>query len=117
MKKKVWGIKKNGLYGWRMVVVDNKPSDNIHKTTHKTQPPSVIKTIPKKSQQQIFEKWLVTPRLSSRENGETSDSSEVSTLKNKVKIVENMKRHEHIHHIGFNNPGRAGHFRAKYDED
>ena len=117
MKKKVWGIKKNGLYGWRMVVVDNKPSDNIHKTTHKTQPPSVIKTIPKKSQQQIFEKWLVTPRLSSRENGETSDSSEVSTPKNKVKIVENMKRHEHIHHIGFNNPGRAGHFRAKYDED
>ena len=117
MKKKVWGIKKNGLYGWRMVVVDNKPSDNIHKTTHKTQPPSVIKTIPKKSQQQIFEKWLVTPRLSSRENGETSDSSEVSTPKNKVKIVENMKRHEHIHHIGFNNPGRAGHFRAKYDKD
>jgi hypothetical protein len=30
-KKKVWGVKKNGLYGWNMVVVDKKKVRKISK--------------------------------------------------------------------------------------
>ena len=30
IKKKVWGVKKNGLDGWKVVVVNKQPSTNIH---------------------------------------------------------------------------------------
>ena len=115
-RKKVWGIKKNGLYGWRMVVVDNTTSNNIHKMKHKTQPPSIIKATSEKSQQSTFKKWLVTPKFNSGENGETSDIVEVSTSENNMKILEDIKS-ENIQSIGFNNPGQDGHFRVKPDED
>ena len=29
-RKRVWGVKKKGLFGWKMVVVDKQPSNNIH---------------------------------------------------------------------------------------
>ena len=61
-KKKVWGVKKNGLYGWKMVVVDKPTSTNIHTKKHNIQPTSNQKpTSESIPQQNNFEKWLVTP--------------------------------------------------------
>ena len=37
IKKKVWGVKKNGLYGWKVVLVNKQTSENIH-TNHRLQP-------------------------------------------------------------------------------
>ena len=54
--------KKNGLYGWKMVVVDKPTSTNIHTKKHNIQPTSTQKpTSESKPQQNNFEKWLVTP--------------------------------------------------------
>ena len=37
------GVKKNGLYGWKMVVVDQQPLYNIHTKKVNTQPTSTSK--------------------------------------------------------------------------
>ena len=45
VKKRVWGVKKSGLYGWKikMVVVDQKTSDSIHTEKEYLQPTSNTK--------------------------------------------------------------------------
>ena len=44
VKKKVWVLKKNGLYGWKRIVVEDTITSklNLHKP-NKTQPVSVTK--------------------------------------------------------------------------
>ena len=60
VKKKVWGKKKNGLFGWKMVVMDENKHQNIH-TQNNTQSTSTqnLKSV---SQQTNFKKWLVMPK-------------------------------------------------------
>ena len=36
IKKKVWGVKKNGLYGWKVVVVNKQTSTYSHKENQRT---------------------------------------------------------------------------------
>ena len=40
IKKNVWGVKKSGLCGWKMVVVDKQTSTNIHTKKLNAQPTS-----------------------------------------------------------------------------
>ena len=62
MKKKVWGEKKNGLYGWKMVVVDKPTSTNIQTQKLNTQPTSNTKVDSKTQQNTLLKKQLVTPK-------------------------------------------------------
>ena len=50
-KKKVWGLKSNGLYGWKMVVVDQRTSENVQTQNLNTQPTSTseLKSIPQQN--------------------------------------------------------------------
>ena len=60
VKKKVWGMKKNGLFGWKMVVVDEDIPQHIH-TQNNAQSTSTqnLKSV---SQQTNFKKLLVMPK-------------------------------------------------------
>ena len=62
MKKKEWGVKKNGLYGWKMVVVDKPTSTNIHTQKLNTQPTSNLEVDSKSQQKILCKKLLVTPK-------------------------------------------------------
>jgi hypothetical protein len=61
IKKKVWGVKKNDLYGWTVVLVNKQTSENIHTKKTNAQPTSnqELKSNP---QQTNFKNWLVTPK-------------------------------------------------------
>ena len=108
-KKRVWGVKKNGLYGWKMVVVDTETSNNIHSKNNGTQPTSDRKPTLKSCQQTNFRKWLVTPSLG--EGGQPSGMSELSETK-----FINQESFENIH-LGVTNPGPEDQFPAKSDVD
>jgi hypothetical protein len=60
VKKKVWGMKKNGLFGWMMVVVNEETSQNIH-TQKKTQP-ILSQNLKSITQQTNLKNWLVMPK-------------------------------------------------------
>ena len=55
VKKRVWGVQKNGLYGWKMkmVVVDQQTPNNIHSEKVNIQPNPKLKSklMPKPSKQ------------------------------------------------------------------
>ena len=114
-KKKVWGLKSNGLYGWKMVVVDQRTSENVQTQNLNTQPTSTseLKSIPQ--QNILLKKWLVSPKQKVGVGGIPSDISEVNTSEKFAKIGKN-KELEFIHTIGFNNPGLDGKSPAKMTE-
>ena len=61
IKKKVWGVKKNGLYGWKVVVVNKQPSENIQTKIIIAQP-TANQELKVNPQQCNFKNWLVTPK-------------------------------------------------------
>lgn len=111
-KKKVWGVKSNGLYGWKMVVVDQITSENIHTQNINTQPTSTskLKSIPQ--QNILLKNWLVAPKQKVGGGGISSDILEVNTWAKSARIGNNRNL-EKTHTIGFNNPGPDGKSPAK----
>ena len=116
MKKKEWGVKKNGLYGWKMVVVDKPTSTNIHTQKLNTQPTSNPKVDSKSQQNILLKKWLVTPQRNVGGGGLESDICEVLILENTAKITE-KESFENIHTDGFNHPRSDSKYPAKTDQD
>jgi hypothetical protein len=114
VKKKVWGEKKNGLFGWKMVKVNKQPSSNIH-TIKKTnaQPTSTLKD-DSKSQQTIFKKWLGTEKRNVGVGGPKSDICVASISENTTKIMKKESL-ENIHPYGFNYPRPDSQYPAKTD--
>ena len=88
VKKKVWGVKKNGLYDWKMVVVDQRTSTNIHTQNIHTQPNSTSKLISIPQQNIYFKNWLVAPNRKVGGDGLKSYILEVNTSANSAKIGE-----------------------------
>ena len=116
MKKKVWVVKKNGLYGWKMVVVDKPTSTNIHTQKINTQPTSKPKVDSKSQQNILLRKWLVTPKRNEGGGGPESDICEVLTSENTDKITEKESL-ENFHTDGFNHPRPDSQHTAKTDGD
>ena len=95
IRKRVWGVKKNGLFGWKMIVGDKPPSNNI--STNKkniTQPTSIQKFEPNPQQNSVKN----LPK--SKKGGGVIESG-----------LEN------IHSYGFNNPRPDSNYPAKTDQD
>ena len=116
MKKKVWVVKKNGLYGWKMVVVDKPTSTNIHTQKINTQPTSKPKVDSKSQQNILLRKWLVTPKRNEGGGGPERDICEVLTSENTDKITEKESL-ENFHTDGFNHPRPDSQHPAKTDGD
>ena len=104
--------KKNGLYDWKMVVVDQRTSTNIHTQNIHTQPNSTSKLISIPQQNIYFKNWLVAPNRKVGGDGLKSYILEVNTSANSAKIGKNNS-FENIHTCGFNKPGPEGKSPAK----
>jgi hypothetical protein len=79
-KKKVWGVKSNVLYGWKMVVVDQIRSENIHTQNINPQPTATSKLKPIPQQNILLKNWLVLPKQKVAKGGGeiSSDTLEVN---------------------------------------
>ena len=88
-KKRAWGVKQNGLYGWKMVVVDEKTSSNIQNKKNHTQPASNKKrTSESDIQKTPFKNWLVTPKIKVGGGGQPSDTVLLPHFENNKEIIE-----------------------------
>ena len=114
-RKKVWGRKSSGLFGWKTVVVDKITSKNNIHTNSITQPTSVVKVNPKSQQRIPLENWLVIPKLQVGVEGGGGDISHTNSSENFAKIG-NKENLENIQHFGFNNPGIEGKSPAKTED-
>ena len=104
-RKRVWGVKKNGLFGWKMVVGDKQPSKNIPTNKKNITQPTSIQKCESNPQQNSVKNWLVMPKSKKGGGGIESDNVEVST---------NL---ENIHSYGFNNPRPDSNYPAKTDQN
>ena len=108
-------MKKNGLYGWKMVVEDPPTSTNIHKKKINAQPTSTQK-LDSNSQQNIFEKWLVSLKPKMEGGGLESDNFGVFISANSTKIIKNNS-YKNIRTSVFNNTEPDDKYPTKTDQD
>ena len=104
-RKRVWVVKKNGLFGWKMGVGDKQPSNNIPTNKKNITQPTSIQKFESNRQQSSVKNWLVMPKFKKGGVGIESDNVSVSNSL------------ENIHLYGFNNPRPDSNYPAKTDQD